>query len=44
MAEDYVVNYPLGKSPSLRAAGFRQQDTQMNSLIFSNFLKSFIPD
>jgi len=26
---------PQGKSPSLEAAGFRQQDTQMGSLPFS---------
>jgi len=44
MAEDYVVNYPLGKSPSLRAAGFRQQDTQIDFLLFPNCLRSFIPD
>jgi len=33
-----------GKSPSLEAAGFRQQDTQMDSLPFSICLRSFIPD
>jgi len=33
-----------GKSPSIEAAGFRQQDTQMDSLSFSICLKSFIPD
>jgi len=35
---------PQGKSPSLEAAGFRQQDTQMDSLPFSICLRSFIPD
>jgi len=35
---------PQGKSPSLEAAGFRQQDTQMGSLPFSICLRSFIPD
>jgi len=35
---------PLGKSPSLGAAGFRQQNTQMDSLPFSICLSSFIPD
>jgi len=33
-----------GKSPSLGAAGFRQRDTQINSLLFSFRLRSFIPD
>jgi len=44
VAEDSVDDYPLGKSPSLEAAGFLQQDTQMDSLLFSNCLRSFIPD
>jgi len=35
---------PKGRSPSLEAADFRQQDTQMDSLSFSIGLKSFIPD
>jgi len=44
VAEDSVVDYSLGKSPSLGAAGFRQQDTQMDSPPFSICLRSFIPD
>jgi len=35
---------PQGKSPSLEAAGFHQQDTQMDSPPFSICLRSFIPD
>jgi len=42
VSEDSVDDYPLRKSPSLRAADFRQQDTQMDSLFFSNCLRSFI--
>jgi len=35
---------PQDKSPSLEAAGFRQQDTQMDSPSFYICLRSFIPD
>jgi len=35
---------PHGKSPSFEAAGFHQQDTEMDSLPFSICLRSFIPD
>jgi len=35
---------PQGKSPSLGAAGFRQQNTQMDSLPFFNCLRSLLPD
>jgi len=35
---------PQGKSHSLEAAGFHQQDTQMDSLPFSICLRYFIPD
>jgi len=41
---DSVDGKGKGKSPSLEAAGFRQQDTQMDSLPFSICLRSFIPD
>jgi len=35
---------PQGKSPSLGATGFRQKDTQMDTPLFSNCLRCFIPD
>jgi len=35
---------PQGKTPSLEAAGFRQPDTQIDSLSFSICLRTFIPD
>jgi len=44
VAEDSVDDYPLGKSPFLGAASFRQQDTRMNSPPFSYCLRSFIAD
>jgi len=44
VTEDSVDGCPQGKSPSLEAAGFHQQDTQMDSSPFSICPRSFIPD
>jgi len=41
VAEDSVVDHSLGKSPSLGAAGFRRQDTQMDSPLFLYLSKVF---